>query len=243
MNLADLVLGIFGIYAGAQTVSASAKRLRDGIRPPARGDLHGGIAVLGGEPAGFKTSLHPVKSLDDRIRHIASLAHKGKSSPEVIEWTRMTLSKKCPVPGKKRTRGDGEWCIPEKDTEAEIEAIYYALRESVRYTSDVRGVDTYAHPKQVLRMRAEDCDGYAALGAAALMSVGIHAKMKVIRTTDATDWNHIYLLAGNSKDGESSKWKPVMYIPLDASVPATPGWEAPRGQVAEAREFDLDDYS
>lgn len=76
-----------------------------------------------------------------------------------------------------------------------------------------------------------NCDEYSATACAALMSIGVPCRFKVIRTKDSPTWNHIYIEAGTPKQNPS-KW-----IPLDASVAAKPGWEAPKSMVAETKIY------
>lgn len=175
----------------------------------------------------IRTTRRGVVSLDDRMVAIRDLANQGKFDPEVIAWTRRVLARKC----RSGTNGH-QWCVPEKDTAAEIKAIHDALRHDVRYTSDIDGADTYQHPRVTLRLGTADCDDYSSLAAAALMSAGIPVRFKVIRTKDASTWNHIYVQAGVPK-GSPSRW-----ISLDASMPNGVGWEAPASMVAEYRLFD-----
>lgn len=167
-----------------------------------------------------RVTLKSVSTLDDRLEAIMDNAEKGKFDPEVIAWARKELSKKC---------GNGwngeQWCVKEKDTEAEILAIFKALRRDVRYTSDILGADTYMHPRLALKTASADCDDFSSFGCAALMSVGIPCRFKVIQTTKSATPDHIFIQAGTPKDG------PAKWISLDASVPMPPGWEAPRGMV------------
>lgn len=170
--------------------------------------------------------LREVRSLDDRINAIRDRARRGRVDPQVMAWARKQVTRKC-------ASKPGGWCVPEKDTKAEIIAIFEGMRRDVRYTSDILGVDTFAHPKRTLEQKAGDCDDYSALGCAALMSIGIPCRFKVVRTKDADTWNHIYIQAGLPKHA------PEQWIPLDASVPVKPGWEVPRSAVAEARIFEV----
>ena len=170
----------------------------------------------------IRTTLREVHTLDDRLATIIDLAHKGKFDPEVIAWTRKELTKKC---------GNGwngsQWCVPEKDTEAEIIAIFKALRRDTRYTSDILGADTYMHPRVTTRLNSADCDDFSSKGAAALMSVGIPVRFKVIQTKRSSTPDHIFIQAGTPKD------RPTKWVSLDASVPMPPGWEAPKAMVSK----------
>lgn len=173
----------------------------------------------------MRTTLKTVGSLDDRLAQIIDLAKKGKFDPVVIAWTRRELTKKC------RPGWNGEqWCVPEKDTEAEIMAIFKALRRDTRYTSDILGADTYAHPRITTQLMSGDCDDSASRGCAALMSVGIPCRFKVIQTKRSSTPDHIYIQARTQR----GKW-----ISLDASVPMPPGWEAPAGAVSREWIYEV----
>ncbi len=238
MNLGEVLLGLATLAVGVSTARKGAARLgkalSSGSVPTSMGRttkvppiLKRGRHVQTASGL-MRVTTHEVKSLDDRIAAIAEKANEGKLDPRVISWARKELSKKCRTGGPQNGE---QWCVPEKDTEAEIAAIFRALRRDIRYTSDVVGVDTYAHPKRTLEMRGGDCDEYAATGAAALMAVGIPARFKVIRTKSSPTWDHIYIQAGTPKNN------PTKWISLDASVAVKPGWEAPPSMVAESKIY------
>ena len=214
MALGQVLLGLFGIVLGANTAINGARRVAN-ARPKKRP-----MEIRAG---GRVTRLRRVKSLDERVKHIRQRARRDSLHPDVIVWTRRALSQKC----------GPNWCVPEKDTLAEVRALYDAIRANVRYTSDVRGVDTYMRPRHTLAARAGDCDDYSSLACAALLSVGIPCKLKVIRTRGNSTWNHIYALAGVPKHA------PTRWIPFDASVPKQAGWEAPKQMIVAERVFPV----
>ena len=240
MDIAEAFLGLAGIAFGLSTMKRGAARLGSALNSSGDGGTKTSYGqtsrrspptLTRGKHVNTATGLmrvttHSVRSLDDRIAAIAAKANEGKLDPKIIAWARRELSRKC------RSGWNGEqWCVPEKDTEAEIAAIFKALRRDIRYTSDVVGVDTYAHPKRTLEMRGGDCDEYSATACAALMAVGIPCRFKVIRTKDSPSWNHIYVQGGVPKEN------PRKWVSIDASVPVKPGWEAPPSMVAEARIY------
>ena len=237
MDLLGLGIGVFGLYVAAKRID---KALKAPVR--ARGQLASGTPFFQADRAparGQTTTTHSgqrantmagpirvtrktVRTLDDRLAQIKALAADGKFDPTVIAWTRAQLTRKC------RGGENGEqWCVPEKDTRAEISAIFHGLRRDIRYTSDIYSADTYAHPRVTLRLKSGDCDDYSSLGAAALMAAGIPARFKVIRTKDSKTWNHIFI-----QGAHKGSW-----FSLDASVPVKPGWEPPPSMVAESRIF------
>ena len=167
--------------------------------------------------------VHQVKTLDDRIHHIRGRIAKGMVDPKIYAFARQVVSQKC----------GNQWCIPEKDNLKEMQAIYNAVRNNVRYTSDILGVDTYQNPDRSLHLNSADCDDYSSLLCSLLLSLGIPCRLKVIRTKDAREWNHIYAQGGLPRAN------PRRWYTLDASVPKPFGWEAPASLVAESRIFPV----
>ncbi len=242
MDLFSLALGAVSIYGGLSALNRGLGHLSKGL---GRTDAGGprsqvvkrrkrNLTTLRQGPrmntpnGSMRVTLKSVNNLDDRLEQIITNAEKGKFDPKVIAWTRAELSKKC------RSGWNGEqWCVPEKNTEAEILAIFKALRRDVRYTSDISGADTYMHPRHTLGTGTADCDDFSSLGCAALMSVGIPCRFKVIQTTRSSTPDHIFIQAGTPKEGVK-RW-----ISLDASVPMPPGWEAPKNMVAKEWIYEV----
>lgn len=240
MDLLRLGLGVLSIVGGVSALKKGAEHLGAGLGraggPPTKfvKRRRGGAKTVAVGPrkmtrsGPIRTTLKSVGRLEDRMDAIMEQAEAGKRDPRVIAWAREVLTKKC------RPGWNGEqWCVPEKDTKAEIIAIFKAMRRDVRYTSDVWGVDTYGHPRVTLDTKGEDCDGYAALGCAALMSVGIPCRFEVIQTKNSQTPDHIYISAGTPKE-DVKEW-----IHLDASVPMPPGWRAPDNMVAKRWVFEF----
>ncbi len=244
MSTLNFVLGLAGVVMGARTLANGMQRLAgSSSRAPnapngARRTMVNGIPTIYvprsatrkqgviftqgqhiGTMAGpMRMTTREVHTLGDRLATILDLAEKGKQDPKVIAWVRAELSKKC-GPG-----WNGEqWCIKEKDKKAEAAAIFRAVRRDVRYLNDIVGLDTYAAPRQTLKTKAEDCDGYAALTCAAMNVAGIECRAKVIRTKRSRTPDHIY-----NEVQLDGKW-----VPMDASTNMGPFWEAPRSMVAE----------
>jgi hypothetical protein len=249
MQIGEVLLGLAGIALGYKSLSTGVERLHTGLRgggTPDGGSARPTVRVpraatmnmppvvqagarkntLAGQ---MRVTTREVRTLGDRLSIIIDLAHKAKLDPQIIAWARKELSKKC-GPGW----NGQQWCVPEKDTEAEIMAIFKAMRRDVRYTSDVRGVDTYASPRKALELGAEDCDGYAALGCGALMAVGIPCRLEVIQTTKSSTPDHIFIQGGTPK-ASVEKW-----ISLDASVPMPPGWRAPDSMISRRWIFETE---
>ena len=74
-----------------------------------------------------------------------------------------------------------------------------------------------------------NCDDFSSTLVALLGSAGYQTKLRVIQTTAASDWNHIFVLVNIPS---TTRW-----IPLDASVSKPPGWHAPKSMIKRYRDF------
>lgn len=176
----------------------------------------------------MKVTTREVKNLDERIGYITRQIVAGREHPDVHAWTREVLTRRCKTRDGKET-----WCVPEKEWNKEVKALFNAFRERVRYVRDWAHKDLYQHPRHTIGLRAGDCDDATSALGAALQNAGYPIKLRVIQTKDSQSWNHIYLLVGLPPDNPS-KW-----VPLDASVAKPAGWEAPRSMVRRVRDFPV----
>jgi transglutaminase-like putative cysteine protease len=214
VNIAELVIGIAGITAGL-------KSLRDGLGDTESQTQWDMDKIMSSTPPRVK--IYEVRTIEQRIRRILDLCRKGRDNPKIRELAVRAVSRKC---GK-------DWCIPEKAYMAEIDAIYRCIRERVRYVRDTYGKDLFQSPMRTLQFAGGDCDDYSIIVASMLQSIGYPVRLRVIRTKGASDWNHIYNMVG-VPPRNPSKW-----IPVDASVPMRAGWQAPRGMIADLRDFQV----
>jgi hypothetical protein len=255
LGVASLVMGYHHLKNGAKHLRGlegmNARRgaipAPQGVRVPGRAFMDSGrsrVELSGGGTANMRMRSFNIRTLDDRIDYLKKLADEGKRDPQVYAFARRALTKKC---GR-------DWCVPEKENLGEAKVLFGALqqqvppsmtaedlktaerlfnntRRNVRYTSDIAGVDTYQKPSHTLSLRSADCDDFSSLTCAALGSVGIPCRFKVIRTKGAKDWNHIYAQAGLPRSN------PKRWISMDSSVNMPFGWEAPPRMVADSRVF------
>lgn len=202
---------------------------KDAVRqlsaPPKRVALSGGA----GGKANGKIQVHKVRSLEDRIRYIRKMVDKSVTDPKVRAHVASVLSKKC----GKDERGKTVWCVPERDHRREIQAIFDDVQNNVRYTGDIRDVDTYQTAGRTLSLGIEDCDGYSIMLASMLKSVGYATKVRVIRTKDSSDWNHIFVLVGLPQAN------PKQWMALDGSVRQPMGWHPPKNIIAATKDFEV----
>lgn len=70
--------------------------------------------------------------------------------------------------------------IPNKDWVGEVSAIQEFVKNHIRYTKDIFGVETIQSPSDTLRLRAGDCDDHAILVASLLNSIGHPARFLAV---------------------------------------------------------------
>lgn len=80
---------------------------------------------------------------------------------------------------------------PEKMALHEVTAIYEWVRDSVRYTGDVAGLETLAYPGITLQRRSGDCDDQTALLCALFEAIGYPTRL-VMAEYESGDWEHVY---------------------------------------------------
>lgn len=216
LGFASILLGLHQIKKGVHRVQGGRRRKRSAL----------GAAPLSTQSAktpvgAIRLRTYRIRNLEDRIAHLRSLVEQGKRDPVVYEFARRAVNGRC---GR-------NWCVPEKDNLRELQALFKSIRNNVRYTSDIRGIDSYQKPRHTLALRTADCDDYSTLVCATAASLGLPCRFKVIRTQGAREWNHIYAQVGFPRKN------PRKWISLDASVNMPMGWEAPSRAVAASRTF------
>lgn len=119
---------------------------------------------------------------------------------------------------------------PERDDWCEIQSIYWLVRRQLRYTGDVRGIDTYQTLRRSWELGIADCDDFTIAYITLLVSAGFRGGAKII-AQDGKVFNHVYTVTEMPR-GEAGQVEPNRrIIPLDGTVPsAVPGWEAPKDQ-------------
>lgn len=108
-----------------------------------------------------------------------------------------------------------------KDWRAEINAIFVYVRDHIRYTKDIRGLETLQIPTVTMDLSAGDCDDKSTLLAALLESVGHPTRFVAVGYTSPGSYSHVYV---ETRLGAG-------WIPLDATMPHPMGWK-PRPPVA-----------
>jgi len=159
-----------------------------------------------------------VRNLNDRIRIIVEKIKEGKRDPLV-----------------RKLAADAVRNVAPRDWLGEVAAIFEFVRQNVRYTLDVHGLDTYQRARRTLQLGIGDCDDQVILLGAMLQSIGYPIALKVIESVDSDHgWNHIYLLVGVPPSA------PQRWIPLDPTVSQPMGWELPPQYVRRSAIYYVD---
>lgn len=106
--------------------------------------------------------------------------------------------------------------IPGKDFRSEIERLFYWVRDNIRYTRDVRGVETVQSPEKTLEYRQGDCDDQCTLLAAMLESVGHPARFVAVGFRPH-HFSHVYVEVHT----------PRGWVALDPTENVAVGWAPP----------------
>lgn len=106
--------------------------------------------------------------------------------------------------------------IPPKEFGTEIAALFFFVRDSIRYTLDTNGGEMLQTPDRLLQTRQGDCDDKATLLAALLESIGHPARFVAVGFS-AGELSHVYV---------ETRCGPDWYA-LDATEPHEPGWSPP----------------
>lgn len=109
--------------------------------------------------------------------------------------------------------------LPQKNFSAEVSALFYYVRDKIRYLKDVNGVETLQSPLQTLRLRAGDCDDKVTLLGALLESIGHPVRFQALGFSP-----------GRLEHVIAECYIGGQWVALDATEPVAPGWN-PKGAV------------
>ena len=161
--------------------------------------------------------------LDDRLAWMIDEIEHGKRDPRVRKIAGDILTRKTIA---------GDWEVPERDWDAEVDAVYRYVREKVRFTRDIHEVELFQKPKRTLEHAIGDCDDIAILIGSICQAVGYPVILRVIGLRGGP-FQHVYAMAGIPPHS------PTKYKPLDASRAEGAGWEQTDG-VTSRRDYAVE---
>lgn len=138
------------------------------------------------------------------LRYMQGLVKRYKRSPTIRETALSILTDVAP-----------------KNWRGEIEALFRFVRDHIRYTRDIVGLETLQTPPVTLELGAGDCDDKSTLLAALLESVGHPTRFVAVGYRAPGSYSHVYV---ETRMGAG-------WIALDATMPHDMGW-APRTPIA-----------
>lgn len=106
--------------------------------------------------------------------------------------------------------------VQPKDWAGQVHALFEYVRDNIRYTRDVLGVETVHTARQVMTAEQGDCDDKSILLAALLMSIGHPARFMAVGFNNL-GLQHVYVQTLIGK-----RW-----VSLDATERVNVGWEPP----------------
>lgn len=125
--------------------------------------------------------------------------------------------------------------VPSRDDWAEIQAIFWLVKQHVRYTGDTRDLDTYQTLRRTWELKIGDCDDMTIAIMSLGLSLGFRMGAKII-SEDGEVYGHIYAVAELPRDNPTKSDRRI--VPLDATVEtAVPGWEADKSRRKLERVF------
>lgn len=143
--------------------------------------------------------------------------------PSGAEGVRITLRKMVELaraaktdPGVRQRAAQLVRELPQYDTVGEVRALHAFVRDAIRYTNDIRGVELLQTPRATLEMGVGDCDDKSTLLAALLESIGRPARFVAVAMRPSTDFSHVYV---ETRMGPAGKW-----IALETIKPVDVGW-------------------
>lgn len=108
--------------------------------------------------------------------------------------------------------------LPQYDTLGEVKALHAFVRDGIRYTGDIAGVETLQTPRATLETGVGDCDDKATLLAALLQAINKPARFVAIKI-GTPQFTHVLV---ETRAGAAGKW-----LPLETIKPVPVGWYPP----------------
>ena len=118
---------------------------------------------LQGRPTQYLTVRNGLNGTRDTLKIMSRAVRAGKKHPIIRELALQII------------RG-----IPGKDYPGEIRAVHKWVQSNIRYTQDVRGIETIQYPWVTLDIGQGDCDYQAVLVASLLEAIGKSTRFSAI---------------------------------------------------------------
>lgn len=137
----------------------------------------------------------------DTVRLIYNIIEEQKASPK-IRGLALRLIKNC----------------PENNQLAEIKALFYYVRDNIRFVRDTYNLETLQYPENTIKWKGGDCDCKVILLGSLLSSIGNRIRFSIYKINNPIEFDHINLQVYLRKKG---RW-----LTLDPTKQVKPfGWK------------------
>ena len=105
--------------------------------------------------------------------------------------------------------------VPPKHYRAEVIAVQAWVRRNIRYTRDIRGIETLATPEKTVEYQQGDCDDQAMVVSALLEAVGHPTRFKAVGFVPH-NYSHVFCetrLKGDWVSVETTENVPIGWLP------------------------------
>lgn len=83
--------------------------------------------------------------------------------------------------------------LPEKNWTAEVNAVFFFVRDKIRYTLDPYALEGLQAPTETLNLGAGDCDDKVMLMGSLLQSIGHPVRMVAVQVDGSPHYSHVFL--------------------------------------------------
>lgn len=137
-----------------------------------------------------------VAGIKETLRNMVDIARQGKKSLAVRQLAMRIISS-----------------VMQKNYVAEVRAIQAYVRDQIRYTMDINGVETVQTPDKTIQFNQGDCDDKSVLTASLLESVGHPARFVAIGR-EPNVFEHVLV-----ETRVANKW-----VAVETTEPVALGW-------------------
>jgi hypothetical protein len=126
------------------------------------------------------------------------------------------------------------------DRAGEARAVYDWVRRNIRFTSDIAGKETLRSPREILTVRAGDCDDFVILICSLLGTIGHKMRITTVAShpADPTVFTHVY-----PEDKMGQGWVALDAARRRPAIGKTPGYYSrKRNWYSDGQHEDLDGY-
>lgn len=148
--------------------------------------------------------------------------YKGTTEVDRVKLLFRQVAKSIRDPLARTLFAEATQGVPERDEQAEIEAVFYFVKSHLRYTGDVRDLDTFQVLVRTWALGIADCDDFTGAYCSILISGGYRCGAMIL-AQDGKSYNHVLEVTEVPRNDVTDANRRI--IALDGTVPeAYPGW-------------------